>query len=296
MKEDPMQVTAVDATNLPAMFRGRTLLVATKHKKEDAIAQILEEALGVRCVVADALDTDLLGTFTGERERQDDPLTTARKKCHLAMEHYQCDLAVSSEGSFGPHPTVFFVPADDEWLLLIDKQHELEISAREISTETNFSGMEVRTRDELLSFAEKVKFPSHGLIIRKAQDDLTAMVRGISTYDALQDAFQAIMSAHGKAYVETDMRAMFNPTRMKVIGMAAQKLAEKIKRVCPVCATPGFDVSGVQAGLPCELCHFPTRSTLSHTYTCARCAHTETMPYPNGKQTEDPMYCDLCNP
>ena len=33
--------------------------------------------LGVKCFVAENFDTDLLGTFTGEVERKDDPITTA---------------------------------------------------------------------------------------------------------------------------------------------------------------------------------------------------------------------------
>ena len=48
------------------MFKGRLLLIATKHKKEEIISPIFEKELGVRCVVPEHLDTDLLGTFTGE--------------------------------------------------------------------------------------------------------------------------------------------------------------------------------------------------------------------------------------
>ena len=54
------------------MFEGRKLLIATKHKKEIVIAPILEKELGVTCFVAPDLDTDELGTFTGEVERRDD--------------------------------------------------------------------------------------------------------------------------------------------------------------------------------------------------------------------------------
>ena len=64
------------------MFEGRKLLIATKHKKEIVIAPILEKELGVTCFVAPDLDTDELGTFTGEVERRDDPFTTARKNAY----------------------------------------------------------------------------------------------------------------------------------------------------------------------------------------------------------------------
>ena len=61
------------------------------------------------------------------------------------MELANCDLAVASEGSFGPHPTIYFVHADDEFLLFIDKKNDLEIIVRELSTVTNFNGSEIKT-------------------------------------------------------------------------------------------------------------------------------------------------------
>ncbi|RTY96888.1 hypothetical protein EKL98_16285, partial [Flavobacterium bomense] len=97
-------------------------------------------------------------------------------------------------------------------------------------------------------------------------------------------------------YIETDMRAMYNPTRMKVIEKAAFKLVDKIKSLCPKCRTPGFGIIDRREGLPCQQCHFPTRSTLSHIYSCQKCSYKKEEKYPNGKQTEDPMYCDICNP
>ena len=82
------------------MFNGRRLLIVTKHQKEKVIAPLLEKELGVKCMVTENFDTDVLGTFTGEIERVHDPVTTARNKCHMAMELSDCDLAIASEGSF----------------------------------------------------------------------------------------------------------------------------------------------------------------------------------------------------
>ena len=56
------------------MFNERKLLIATKHGKEKVIAPIIEKALSVSCHTANNFDTDLLGTFTGEVERTQDPL------------------------------------------------------------------------------------------------------------------------------------------------------------------------------------------------------------------------------
>lgn len=278
------------------MFKGRNLLIATKHEKEKVIAPILEKELGVKCFLVSDLDTDKLGTFTGEVERKDDPITTAREKCLMAMELANCDLAIASEGSFGAHPTIFFAHADDEFLLFVDKKNDIEISARELSLETNFNGSEIKSEKELQEFAANSSFPSHGLILRKSKDDLGDIVKGITNDELLNKAFYTLISKYGAAYVETDMRAMYNPTRMKVIEKAAYKLVDKIKSLCPKCETPGFGIMDRKEGLPCQQCHFPTRSTLSYSYSCQKCSYKKEEKYPNGKQTEDPMYCDICNP
>ena len=118
-------------------FEGRSIVIATKHKKQLAMAALLEKELGVTCIVPENLDTDLLGTFTGEIERELSPMDAAKKKCLLAMELTGTDLAVASEGSFGAHPLLYFLPADDEILVFIDKKIDVEIVVREISTKTN---------------------------------------------------------------------------------------------------------------------------------------------------------------
>jgi hypothetical protein len=100
---------------LESIFKNRKLLIATKHQKEKVIAPIVESELGVTCFIDNSFDTDILGTFTGEVERELDPISTVREKCLQAMKINNCDLVIASEGSFGPHPSIFFVNADDEF-------------------------------------------------------------------------------------------------------------------------------------------------------------------------------------
>jgi len=140
------------------MFEGRKLVIATKHGKEDVITPLLEEQIGVNSCVSRTLDTDALGTFSGEVERIHSPLETARMKCNMAMDISNCDLAIASEGSFGPHPSLYFIPGDDELLLFMDRLNSIEIVVREISTSTNFSGSFIRNVDELTAFAEGAIF------------------------------------------------------------------------------------------------------------------------------------------
>jgi hypothetical protein len=278
------------------MFRGRKLVIATKHHKERVLAPMLEAALGVTCCVAEHLDTDLLGTFSGEVERLDDPLATAREKCRRAMAATGCDLGIASEGSFGPHPAIFFAGCDDELLLFVDQKNNLEITARELSLDTNFNGQSVRTEAELYAFAHQAHFPSHGLILRASKTDHTHTVKGITDWNLLVTTFQQLMASANAAYVETDMRALFNPTRMRVIETTATKLIATIQHLCPTCATPGFAVARVNRGLPCALCGWPTQAPLSYTYICQRCAFTEDVALPDAQTTQDPRFCARCNP
>lgn len=278
------------------MFENRKLIIATKHQKEKVIAPLLEKALGVKCFVDEKFDSDIFGTFSGEVERTKDALTTARDKCLLAMQKNNCDLGIASEGSFGAHPYVFFSKSDDEWIVLIDKKNNLEIVARELSLKTNFDGRAINTKEELMNFAEQAEFPSHGLILRKSKASNTDVYKGITDLKILKQTFNILNNKYGAVFVETDMRAMFNPTRMEVIENATKNLIQKVKSKCPNCKMPGFDIKKINKGLPCDLCGMPTKSALSHLYICEHCNFVKEKKYPLDKKTEDPMYCNFCNP
>ena len=277
-------------------FKGRKIIIATKHKKEQVIAPILENSLGLLAFVDEKFDTDQLGTFSGEIERTEGPIETLRKKCLLAMEQNKCDLGIASEGSFGAHPSYFFLNADDEFLIFIDKKNDLEIIVRELSTDTNIAGSEISNLNHLIDFAKQAQFPSHGLIIRKSQTDYSEVKKGISSWEELKKVFNHFLIDRSSVYLETDMRAHFNPTRMKVIEIATKKMIDKIQSICPQCSTPGFGVTDVKPGLPCMQCKFPTKSTLALIYECGKCSYLKEAKFPHQKTTEDSMYCDRCNP
>ena len=193
-------------------FGGRTLLIATRHLKETVLKPVLEQALGVRVVVPANFDTDDFGTFSGEVEREGSPLETARRKCVAAHERTGESLVLASEGSFGGHPVLGFLPADEEILLLKDFQRDVEFKAKVISTATNFSGNEYCDWEPVLFFASQVSFPSHALMVRRAKDDCTEIHKGITDWERLKDSFRYFHKKFGKAFIETDMRAMHNPT------------------------------------------------------------------------------------
>lgn len=278
------------------MFSGRKLLIATMHGKESVIAPILEKHLGVKCIVPSNFDTDFFGTFTGEIERETDPLTTARKKCLMALEYGLADMVLASEGSFGPHPLIPFMPADDEWLFFVDKKNDLEVFAREVSSATNFASAVVRNMRELMNFASRAQFPSHALIVHPSENDLSRIVKGITDKDALQKLFLEYLAISGSAFVETDMRAMHNPSRMAVIEKATEKLVKKLTSTCPVCNTPGFSIADARLGLPCEICNTPTKTPMYYILRCTKCGFESQEQPAHKKKFETPMFCNNCNP
>ncbi len=279
-----------------SIFSNRQLVIATMHGKEKVLEPLLKNALGVEIILAENFDTDQWGTFSGEISRPLDPLATAKLKCKNAANISGASLAIASEGSFGAHPVIGFIPVDEEILVLIDFENDIEIKVKELSTETNFSGKQIHNVTEAKEFAKQVLFPLHALILRNAKDETEVLIKGIKDWNLLEEHVIHLLQQFSSIYIETDMRAMNNPSRMKVIEKACIKLIQKITQLCPTCSTPGFDVVDVIPGLPCSLCGCPTRSTLAYLYQCQKCNQQEEKKFPAGKLQEDPMYCDRCNP
>lgn len=277
-------------------FSGRTIVIASRHQKEEVIAPILEHYLGCRCMVPADLDTDRLGTFSGEVARKHSPLEAARRKCLMALAEADGDLCIASEGSFGPHPEVPFCVVNEELVLLMDTRTGFELAASKTSFETNYNGEFITSSEELRAFAEKALFPSHGLVVRKSPQSIAGIVKGITSWATLDAAFRTTCGRWDHAYVETDMRAMHNPLRMETIKAATLRLIGKLENQCPRCFAPGFEVVRQTIGLPCALCSQPTRSAMASTCRCPHCHFESDTPFPQQKTTEDPAHCDNCNP
>jgi hypothetical protein len=272
-------------------FEGRKIVIATKHGKENVIGPALQEAFRMNYSVA-AFDTDLLGTFSGEVERVFTPLEAAREKCRIALEADDAELAIASEGSFGTHPTLYFMPSDEEILLLVDRKNDLEIAVKHTSLQTNYGYFSIESDEPLADFLKRVKFPSHALMVKESG----YLEKGIQTSEQLDRAINECLSLHGQYQLMTDMRAMYNPSRMEVIQEATDKLIQKMQSQCPACSRPGFGIKDALTGLLCSSCSMPTRSIKAVMYMCAGCHYTEKADFPEGKMEEDPMFCDFCNP
>lgn len=272
--------------------------MATMHQKEQVIAPILEPDLGVQIIIPQEFNTDEFGTFTRETKRPGDQLNAARLKAEKAMALTGLSLAFASEGSFGPHPSIPFLACNREIVLLSDHDHDLEIVGQAISTETNYSSQQVTTLEAALAFAEKIGFPAHGLVaMSDAQPTQSStLVKGITHETQLRETVTWLLKKVGQVHLETDMRAMHNPTRMKVIAQATHDLIRRVNQRCPQCGYPGFSPGERKAGLPCAICRFPTNLTLAVTYRCKKCNFNSTTYFPEGQEFADPAQCSYCNP
>ncbi|MGQ9866358.1 MAG: DUF6671 family protein [Pseudanabaenaceae cyanobacterium] len=274
--------------DLAQIWRSATVAIATMHGKERVIGPLLAEAWGLRALVPTGLNTDAFGTFTREIGRPGDALVTARRKAMAALDCTGGAIAVASEGSFGPHPDCPWAAVNRELVVLIDRVRGIELVGEALSWETNYRQARVSTREEAQAFAEAVGFPDHGLVVGE--------VKGVRDWETLAQAVQTglTQAADGTLWLETDMRAMHNPTRMQVIAQATQDLVAKGRSLCPACGWPGFAVTERLPGLPCACCGSPTLLTRSHRWVCQHCGHQKEEPV--AETTADPTYCPFCNP
>lgn len=147
------------------------------------------------------------------------------------------------------------------------------------------------------AFARQAGFPEHHLVVRPEGENDPRIRKGIADWADLQAAFAwALAQSENRCvFIETDMRAHANPTRMDNIRLAAEDLARKLQSPCPACGAPGFWIVEHLAGVPCEACGAPTRETRADVYGCCKCAHRVT------RERTDATYasaerCDYCNP
>ncbi|MBW4611974.1 MAG: hypothetical protein KME21_01565 [Desmonostoc vinosum HA7617-LM4] len=283
------------------LFSNRTCVLATMHQKEKVIAPVIEQELGIEVIVPHNFNTDVFGTFTREVKRLGTQIATARLKAEKALEITGETLAIASEGSFVPHPLLPYIYSNREIVILLDTENELEIIGEEFSLETNFNYQEIQSWQEAEDFARKSGFPEHGLIVGLEQqtNNHVEIIKGINTeakfLEAVNLAFNNLRSP-GKVYVETDMRALYNPTRMKNIEKATHDLIKKINSHCPSCSAPGFVIIESIEGLPCAICNFPTHVTRAVIYQCKKCNFLQEKLFPHHQEFADPAQCNYCNP
>jgi hypothetical protein len=269
--------------------------VITKHSKDQSLLHCFRKGLGLEVIVDTLVDTDSLGTFSGEVERKDDPITCVKNKIQLGLGQTNARYLLASEGSFGPHPEIPFVSINEELLLFHDRVMNLDILERSISTATNFSYFNEEKGVTLTEFLQQVQFPSHGLILIEETNGVRFVEKDIVSIHKLEGSIRRAKQNSSNWHIETDMRAHRNPLRMEHIRQCAEKLTERIQTKCPACKIPGFGRTRTEPGLPCSICGLPTNSIRFHVFNCLGCSYFEKRERTD-KFMEDPMYCNFCNP
>lgn len=283
-----------------SIYAGRRAALATMHGKERAVAPPLAARLDLGVFPVEGLDTDRLGTFSGEIPRPGSIRETAIAKARLGISACGLPIAIASEGSYGPHPVVPFLGAGTEVMVFVDDENNLVVEEIMLEERPVYDHLVVDEAADLSGFLGRVGFPEHALIVRPNQlsDPDGPIFKGVGDTSSLTDALAAARdaSADGAAFVQSDMRAHMNPTRMRTIGRLAERLAERLACLCPDCAMPGFGVVAVRKGLPCSACGGPSVLVDHEVLGCAKCDYTERRARSDGLRFADPGECPLCNP
>ncbi len=243
------------------------------------------------------LDTDQLGTFSGEIERHTPPRETAIQKARLGMKETGLLLGIASEGSIGPDPVVPFIHSNIEHLVLVDDENGIVISEIYRSFEITAATITASPDQDLTSFLEKADFPNHSLIVRPNTQIKSNCIKGITDYERLMEAIEISSQLSPKCFVviESDLRAMHSPSRQRNIEEVANLLAKRVSQICPNCQIPGWGRVGYEKGLNCSECELENPDAIHQDKLgCVKCDHVEL-----GNviaSVLDPAQCQFCNP
>lgn len=277
-------------------FDNEPIALLTQHGKERVIAPVLEPLLHCRIEHVSGYDTDQLGSFSRDIARPGSQLEAARRKAQIGMRLSGLPLGLASEGSFGPDPFTGMFLWNIEMVVLIDQRHDLEI--------VGIAQGQARSADKLVSnwdaaatVASLAGFPEHQMMLRPDHADDPRVYKGIGDWASLEQQFALTLaqSSSGQVFIESDLRAHANPTRMENIRLATIDLGKRLTSSCPQCATPGYGPVKAITGLPCARCHRPTSLARGEQWHCSRCGHDETI-WRRDLKEADPRHCDHCNP
>ncbi len=278
-------------------YAGKTAALATKHDKLGLIGPPLERAVGLQ-VEAVAVDTDSLGTFTGDIARRGTPLETAIAKARLGMSATGQTLGIASEGSIGPDPTMPLVITDRELVVLVDDDRRTVVSGSYTSSDIVTATAAVAPGNDLDALLTAADFPTHQLIARPNAGSIHPIRKGIANVEDLTASVSecAQASSDGFACIETDLRAHACPSRQAIITAAAERLAQRLAALCPSCGSPGWGVVDVLFGIPCAWCGSEVRRPRAEVDGCEACKHQEIRSVVALEARADPAECQICNP
>lgn len=281
-----------------AAFSGSRITFATNHGKAAAATEPFARLLSAQ-IEPLTIDSDSLGTFTGEVERAGSMLDALRGKIKLARAKTGNRFVLASEGSFSSADGFGVVVQNLEILLLHDSVTGIEITEQFVTLETNYATATLKDQSDLPRFLNRICFDSHALVLSPAGLPLKGnTTKGITDHAEAERVFEScrLLSPLQSVIAASDMRAHVNPTRMRAISACCELLASRLSTLCPKCKTGGFGIVGTTPGLPCAECGLPTSRAKSERHSCAFCSHTVELPRTDNKTTSSPAECEWCNP
>ena len=266
------------------------------HAKERAVAPAFRRVLGADVVPVADLDTDVLGTFSGEVPRPDTLVETALIKAELVFRTMDVDCAIASEGSYGPIDRLPLTPSGVEVMAFVDRRRGVRLFETLATHRTNWKLLRFKAGDPSVPIVlRSMGFPEYGVFVI-CSSNWDHPVKGLSSEEEVIAGGNggAGKSDDGMAVLVTDMRAHRNPLRMKVVRALSWKLAKRLQRLCPSCGAPGFGHIESRRGLPCEACGDPTDWIDFEIDGCSACGHAAARPRKDGRRTASKLSCRSC--
>lgn len=275
--------------NFSYTLESEHILVASMHHKHKAIIPVIDTYFkNITWSIAEHLDTDQFGTFSGERERPTDMLGTLSLKISSAFALYPDSMvAIWTEWSF---VSIFpWVIRSTEYIMLIDKRFWFIFSTCYISIFNGAGSFCATTWDEAEEYIRwSFQFPEEGCIIYPAvasskifhlfaNTRTSWITKWITSIESAKDAFvkASKLSWNKKVMIEPDFRANFCPKRMQNIASWTQQLVNQILSQCPSCYLPWWSKVSYEWSACCHHCWSPTHYPTHELRWCIKCDYKE---------------------
>jgi hypothetical protein len=284
--------------NYTLSFRNAEIFFATNHQKSSAALEPFLRILNSR-IQEITINSDSLGTFSGDVARPGSMLDALRGKVKLARSISDERFILVSEGSFSTTGGFGVLAQGIEILLLHDAVSGAEVLEQYISWDTNYNTATLSTYEDLTRFLPHISFGSHALVLYAHGLPPGAVLhKGIFDEREAARAFAECQKAspQGTVIAMSDMRAHCNPTRMRAITACCELLAGRLATACPQCGSGGFGLTATIPGLPCEWCGTQTQRARAETHSCVVCHAQVEKPRSDGKTQINPAECPVCNP
>lgn len=256
----------------------------TQHAK----APLLSEALAPldwQLQVVSAFDTDLLGSFAGERPRFMTAAECALRKAAIAAELAGTAIGLGSEGSFTPGPYGLGT-LNQELLCAVDLEQGWAVTAvaQQLCSARNWQLQDSAPLDGILA-----SIPSGQLLLVKQGERIAKALPVFECATLVADWLE-----QGPLTLQYDLRAHCSPERQQVIRLAAENLAKRLQVSCPACNKPGFWPEQSITGLPCADCGAPSTQAKGQRACCHSCGYQQDFLVTDS--VADPACCPCCNP